>query len=304
MINRKKCIVSIFTLGILTAGVWDSGASEVDSLRYLVSFKTEKSYCFAYINGFFAADNLKTSSGTVSAGLNATPYLENGTNEIMIKMASINAPNDIDLMPESMCELVISANTPDKQFNIASVVASADNNLKPTGKETPEYKGNDKIGAVKEGEQKDSILYVVERTFEAKLLPSWVWVNATPFSHTPENVQRLKDKYLDLWLLLQRNDINKLEEQADIAMKELASTESMDEHEYWLTIGIEQEMDGGMKAMPIDWSQYKVKTYKEGRLVRLEDSAGRTPLKLEDSDSIFSYNPYLSIVNGKFVITR
>lgn len=304
MSTKSKLSLSLFSLFIITLGVWKSEAEEMDSLRYLASFKTENSYCFAYINGLPAANNMKASSGTISAGLNATPYLENGTNDIAIKIASITAPKDLSLLPDSRCELLISANTPQQQFKIASVIADANENNEPTGANTPQYQGSEKLGPVSEGRQTKSVLYVVERTFEAKGLPTWAWTTASPLSDTSENRQKVKDKYMDLWLFLQRNEIKALESHASVAMSEMAPTEGMEPHEYWLTIGIEDAIDEGKTAMPIEWEQYEIKFYKGGRLIRLEDSLGRTPLKLEDKDTIFSYNPYLSLINGKLVITR
>lgn len=304
MSTKSKLSVGLLSLFVITLGIWKIGAKEMDSLRYLASFKTENSYCFAYINGLAAANNLKASSGTISAGLNATPYLENGTNDIAIKMASITAPKDLALLPDSRCELLISANTPEQRFNIASVIADADENNEPTGANTPQYNGSDKLGPVSEGKQAKSVLYVVERTFEVKGLPNWAWTTASPLSDTSENRQKIKDRYMDLWLFLKRKEIDALEAQASIAMSEMAPTESMSPHDYWLTIGINEALDDGKTAMPIEWEQYEIKFYKGGRLIRLEDSSGRTPLKLEDTDTVFSYNPYLSLVNGKLVITR
>ncbi|MBD2814992.1 hypothetical protein ID850_09480 [Xenorhabdus sp. Flor] len=56
-----------------------------------------------------------------------------------------------------------------------------------------------------------------------------------------------------------------------------------------------------------DWKNYKLISYKNGRLFRLERGAlGSSPIIFhnKEKNKNYNYNPYLSIINGKVVIAR
>ena len=57
---------------------------------------------------------------------------------------------------------------------------------------------------------------------------------------------------------------------------------------------------------PINWDSYKVVHFNKGRLVKLVDSNGRSPLIMvdEQGNPISAFNPYFSLIDGKMIITR
>ena len=58
--------------------------------------------------------------------------------------------------------------------------------------------------------------------------------------------------------------------------------------------------------MPINWDEYELVVLNKGRLIKLENEDGFSPLSLQDQDGdlIASYNPYFSLINDKIVLTR
>ncbi|WP_157582127.1 hypothetical protein [Shewanella woodyi] len=276
----------------------------MEELRYLASFNTKKSYCFSTVNGVPTSRNTFTSSGTISTGFNITSIIENGTNSMSVQMVALEAPDNLDLELDSSCELLISANSKKNRYNITSVIATADDKLQPTGRSTPEYSGNNHVGPVKEDFMHDSYLYEVQRTFEAKGIPQWKWTTATSFVDTKENVQKLKDKYLDIWLLLKNKDLDVIKHESQISNQEMAHTEGMSPDEWWDTLSVKEMLSSDKSIIPIRWDEYELKTYNKGRLVRFEDMDGDSPLRVEYNDRIKTYNPYFSLINGKLVVTR
>ncbi|EPS5409598.1 glycosyl hydrolase family 26, partial [Vibrio cholerae] len=55
-----------------------------------------------------------------------------------------------------------------------------------------------------------------------------------------------------------------------------------------------------------DWSEYSLKSYMGGRLVRLEDTRSHSPLRIgsNKSNKIVSILPYFSMIDGRIVISR
>lgn len=297
---------TLFTVALtaLASGCATSQEANMDNLRFLASFNTKSSFCFSRVNGIDTANNTMTESGTISTGFNVTGILENGTNTVTTLMAPLGVPDDLNLQENSNCELIISANTPDKEMKLVSLVTSSNDKLQPTGLNTPIYNGNNYVGPVSEGYLTDSFLYEVTRTFEAKGIPEWKWTTATPFSGSDDQIQSLQDKYLDLWLMMKNKDAAAMKKEATISSDEQGQTEGMSGDDFWETTGIEDELASSMSVVNIDWGNFEVKTYNKGRLVRFEDENGESPLRIEDSDFYFVYNPYFSLIDGKWVLTR
>ncbi|OOF30020.1 glycosyl hydrolase family 26, partial [Salinivibrio costicola subsp. alcaliphilus] len=52
-----------------------------------------------------------------------------------------------------------------------------------------------------------------------------------------------------------------------------------------------------------DWHKYTVKSFMDGRLVRLEDDIGDSPLRIIslEQDSRYTTTPFFSIIDGRMV---
>ncbi|WP_065187821.1 hypothetical protein [Shewanella woodyi] len=303
---KKQQLTCLAIITLVFTPVIIAGGDKVENVKYLAGFNTTKAYCFAFINDMQSGDNLFTSSGTVSTGFNVTPYLENGENSLSIQVVSLTAPQDLAFEPDASCEFSVTAHTGDREYKLTSVVSSVNENLKAVGTNTPEYKGSDKIGAVKEFTVNNSVLYEIRRDFMIQGLPNWAWTSASPFTPTKDNIQKLKDRYLDLWMLFSNKDVKAIGKQAELAMYELGDGDGYSAEEYWNTYGYQKEFSDGKVALPIEWSHFKFASYKDGRLFRLEDPDGNSPLQIgtPDGNDFISYNPYFSLINGKLVITR
>ncbi|HFC9432867.1 TPA: glycosyl hydrolase family 26, partial [Vibrio cholerae] len=55
-----------------------------------------------------------------------------------------------------------------------------------------------------------------------------------------------------------------------------------------------------------EWHEYKLKSYMGGRLVRLEDTRGHSPLRIGSTKNNFIYTvkPYFSMIDGRVVVSR
>lgn len=301
---KKQQLTCLAIITLVFTPLIIAGSDKVENVKYLARFNTKKSYCFSTVNGVPTSRNTFTSSGTISTGFNITSIIENGTNSMSVQMVALEAPDDLDLELDSSCELLISANSKKNRYNIASVIATADDKLQPTGRSTPKYSGNNHVGPVKEDFMHDSYLYEVQRTFEAKGIPQWKWTTATSFVDTKENVQKLKDKYLDIWLLLKNKDLDVIKHESQISNQEMAQIEGMSPDEWWDSLEIKDMLTSEKAVVNIDWSQYELKSYNKGRLVRFENINGNSPLRVQDDSEHYTYNPYFSLINGKLVITR
>ncbi|MEZ9522877.1 hypothetical protein [Enterovibrio norvegicus] len=296
----KRFIGLFVTLTLITMSSYS-----MDMIKYRASFNTTKAFCFTTINEMRVLNNLMTSTGTVAAGYDITPILENGENELSIKVASLTVPQDLSLEPDATCEFTVIAYTDENEYKLVSVEGTADDNGNPTGKTTPVYQGNSMVGFVSEGTVKNSVLYEVKRTFVAKGLPEWAWVSSTPFNDTHQNIQKLKDRYLDLWMMLSNKDVAALGRESEVAMREKGSTQGYSADEFWQSFEFDKDFANGFTALSIDWRGFKFVSYRDGRLFRLEDDDGRSPLQIwKEGEGSISYNPYFSLINGKLAITR
>ncbi|MGF1768630.1 hypothetical protein L4D06_14775 [Enterovibrio makurazakiensis] len=284
-----------------------NGTSAADNVtRYNAVFKSTSAYCFSYVNGLSVLDNLMTSSGTASAGYDITAILENGLNTLSIKVASVTAPQNLDFVSDAKCEFsVVPYGTKDEQDSIP-VLATVNDNNRATGLNTPHYSGTKLLGTVEEGTVEGSVLYEVKRTFVAAGLPNWSWTTSEPYTLSQNNLQKLRDRYLALWALLSQKDADALGAESEIAMREHGLSIGYSADEYWQSFGFKQDFADGYEALPIDWSLYDFVSYKNGRLFRLEDPDGQSPLRIgkKEEESYITYNPLFSYIDGKLVITR
>lgn len=72
--------------------------------------------------------------------------------------------------------------------------------------------------------------------------------------------------------------------------------------------GLEGKLkDQELSPIPLDVDSYKLVTYGDGRVFRLALGIYQnSPLRLKDNTgrAVFSYNPYLAIVNGRIIVVR
>ncbi|WP_374052733.1 hypothetical protein [Xenorhabdus taiwanensis] len=75
--------------------------------KYLLSMNTSKSFCYLNVNGMPAMNNRKAHNGIQSSGLNATAFLENGSNNMELLFSDLASERSNKFDPEAQCEATL-----------------------------------------------------------------------------------------------------------------------------------------------------------------------------------------------------
>lgn len=103
-------------------------ATVMNKVKYLVSFKTNRSACMVRVNNFPMINNFTYKSGSITTGFNITAFVENGLNHIELLMGAVDPGDNSTLYPDSDCELIISKETSTSSQQITSLILSVDKN--------------------------------------------------------------------------------------------------------------------------------------------------------------------------------
>lgn len=285
-----------------------AGANSMAIVKYNFSFKSKKSTCLLRINDLPTIDNTTIPSGTMSAGFNITPYLENGANRIELLMGPQDNEDPKTLFPDSSCEVVLSKDDDgvtnemsayklivNDKGGIAAFKSSIENNVY-NQKVVEGYAENDN----------DYGLYKVRGDVVIEGLPTWSWINARPV--TELDLHEIRKAYVEMAGLIKLRDIEKLKEITKIANQEIAFTQGVSADLVFSSTDLPAHvMDKSFTLAPINWDEQKLKTYSNGRLFRLGAGFFQiSPLQFinQDGEISFAWNPYLSIINGKITVVR
>lgn len=281
------------------------GAYSMQPVIYVVGFNSYNSNCVIFVNDAKAISN-DGDQGPIMAGLTVSAFLENGMNTVAFEMAPFpDAIGNNNYSPDATCELTFSKRivheTSEERIALFELFGSIDEDIKPTGRYSPNYEENQVV----EGPVKGTEFYRVSKTFEITGLPEWTWTKATPFEPTEENIEKLRQAYVEVWQAINAKNEQKFKELSYISFseKEKASFYPGSWHD---SLGLDKYFQKISGAMPINWDDYKLVILNKGRLVKLENSDGYSPLGFRDQQGKFitSYNPYFSMINGRMIITR
>jgi hypothetical protein len=120
-------------------------------------------------------------------------------------------------------------------------------------------------------------LYRFTQKVSVSGLPKWRWVNATPFTGQPQQVQALKAAYEELWHLFATRDNAAIKQN----MKELLSawtlaTDNSREEIYSNHKFVDGFKNPGFEMIPVNWDDYTVEVMNKGRLVRFVNKSDPT----------------------------
>ncbi len=277
--------------------------------KYLFSFKTNKSTCLLRVNDLPAVDNTTTPSKKMSAGFNLTAFLENGANDLELLMGPKDYEDPKTLSPDSSCELIVTKDTEDSSTEIANVKLSVNEKGEITAKNSVNYDGGDNNTKVLEGytkSEKDFGLYKLRTSIIIKGLPKWSWVDATPV--TEGDLPKVRKAYADIWNMIKKRDIEGLKRITRVSTEEMAFAEGSTTGMMFISTDFPQHViDKKLSPVPIVWDKYKLIPYRGGRLFRLAIGFFQnSPLKFQDANgkTVFVYNPYFSIIDGRVVLVR
>lgn len=284
-------------------------ANNMSIEKYLISFKSYKSTCILRVNGMPAVENSMIPSRTMSAGFNTTSFLSNGENDIELLIGPADYEDKDSLVPDASCQIVISKDTKDTSTEVASFKLSVDSNGEFTASESHNYHAGEFNTEVLEGytkNKKDFGLYKLRSKIIIKGLPKWSWADATPV--TEKDIPKVRKAYSDIWNMMKVRNLDELKKIARVSSEEMAFAEGSTTGMMFASTGFpERVIDKKLTPIPIVWDEYDFLTYANGRLFRL--AAGyfqNSPLQFQDDngETVFVYNPYFSIVNGKVVLVR
>lgn len=297
--------VRVFRGFLLMTALWSYAANASISFpeKYRFSFKTHKSTCLLRLNNFPAMDNTTIPSGTMSAGFNITPYLENGANRVELLMGPQDSKDPGTLFPNSTCEVTFSKITEGVSEKVSAYKVIVDNQKNITAsKSSPDQK-------ITEGYTKDAMdygLYKVRGDLMVDGLPEWSWVNARPV--TEGDLQAIRNAYAEIAALIKRKNIEELKAITQIANQEIALSLGSSSDFIFSSTGLPAHvMSKDFTLAPIDWDEYQLVTYNNGRLFRLAVGFFQiSPLQFinPEGEISFGYNPYFSIINGKVTLVR
>ncbi|KAF1076069.1 hypothetical protein [Halodesulfovibrio sp. MK-HDV] len=270
--------------------------------KYILSFETHSAFCEVTVNGIPIIDNLAHDFGTINTSLLASAFLENGKNEISILFTPFENNK------EASCKIQLSANFPDKSIELTGITASLDKNGYPTSRTSEEYPQKYKTSPVREGKylKENEVDFIMTREITLQSLPEWAWTKATSLQDSSKTYAKLQDAYIKLGLMFKNNDYDSFKKAIWLAMQERAVADLLDPEFYFETTDFPDEFSKGVSSVPTtNWSDYKLKLYKGGRLARLVDQYDLPPLNYRRPDGeVYYYNCYFSLIDGKLVVAR
>lgn len=284
-------------------------AKTMNNEIYLFSFKSVKSTCILRVNDLPAIDTNGARQGTMSAGFNFSAFLENGSNRVELLMGPQNPKDPDTLYSDSSCEVVVSKDSVDKSAQIANFRLSVDRDHKITGKNSAGDNTGSSSPRFLEGftqNKNDYGMYKLEAEIKASNLQRWSWVNATPV--TENDIPKIRAAYEQIWTVMNKHDVQSLKSITQVSNEEMAAAEGTSPEIIFVSTGLPEHVaNSELSAVPIDWSKYKLISYRGGRLFRLGVGYFQnSPLRLANADGkiLYAYKPYFSIIDGKVVLVR
>jgi len=277
-------------------------ASAMSPVIYDVRYKSYNTRCIISVNSVKALSNIKRK-GPVMAGVTISAFLENGINSVAFDMAPF--PINTNYQKDALCELVVSetivSDFSEDDTDLFKLIGSVDEDLQPTGKQSPNYEDNQVVEYPIDGTD----FYQVSKSFVMNGLPEWTWTKAIPFEPTEENMQKLREAYLEVWQAINTKNEQRFKELSHISFseKEIAADYP---GSWYISLGFDKDFEKSAGAIPINWDVYELVVLNKGRLVKLEDKKGFSPLGFRNKDDkrISTYNPYFSLIDGKMILTR
>ncbi|MHA6608751.1 hypothetical protein [Photobacterium damselae] len=273
----------------------------MDYNKFNFELRTQKSYCFAQVNGVNIA-NSNTIGGTISSGYDMSTILQNGKNTMTIIFTGMDDDRK-KIEQDAYCTLLIKEQVKGEMINYVSLVGNSLNGL-ASGKNSPHYDGLGQAGKVTEGYwEKIDQMYKVERTFTVSGVQEWEWTKGSKITDSERNRNLLYKKYVSLYKKLKNKDERSLIDIYHVALSESASNDNDTIEGEWKSLGISKMLNDGYIPRLEDVSKYKIATFADGKIFRLENELGNSPLKMDKRDEdTMALNPYFAYVDGEIIV--
>ena len=279
-------------------------------ITYFLSYQSYDTQCVFSVNEVEALKNY-TRKGPLYSGVTITAYLENGLNIVSFDMAPLSELEDKHTYSaDAYCQFditrrIINDFTEPDSFELFQLIASVDQHLQPTVQQLKQ--SYEKALSPVIARKLDSTKwYRISQQFEVNDIPEWAWTKAVPFEATEENIAKLRQAYLEVWQAMQDKNISLFKEQNKISFHEKEIASNYPDDAWYHSLYFDDYFDKSKGMNPINWDDYKVVVLNKGRLVKLVDNEGESPLTMvdEDGDLLVTFNPYFSLIDGKMILTR
>jgi hypothetical protein len=280
---------------------------------YTTNIRAQTVYCFGLFNKMQMLDNLKTSSGTFSSGFNPTAYLQPGENSLDLYTAPIGLyERDYTYHDDDQCEMTLYGAFPNGEKEEMSSLHITIEEGKPTAKASKTYPANHQTPLNDVEGEVEGRATKFARTVNIKTIPRWRWVDATPIREdNPEQMKQLYRAYSNLIELMEKRDFEGLKMAYSLSMREHAKADGYfaKPEDFYDAAGFEEKFSQYPDAQVEprkDWSEYKLESHMDGRLVRLKDKRSHSPLRIGSvkMNLISSPTPYFSMIDGRVVVSR
>ena len=280
---------------------------------YTANISARTVFCGGMINDFSQLNNLSTTSGTFTAGFNASAFLQPGENTLDLWVAPIGVyEKDNTYRENDRCELSLFGAFPDGTKEELSSLSATIIDGKPTVATSKLYPDKHQTPLINVGGTTPHLRTNFTRPIYIKTIPRWRWVDATPIREdNPEHMKQLYRAYSNLISLMEKRDFEGLKMAWSLSNREKAMAEAYysSPDEFFDVVGFESTFerytDGAVRPRK-EWHEYTFKSFMGGRLVRLEDNRSSSPLMIGSTkeDYLFTVTPYFSMIDGRIVVSR
>ena len=280
---------------------------------YTANISARTVFCGGLINGMEQLDNLSTTSGTFTAGFNASAFLQPGENQFTIATAPIGVyDGDFTYRENDRCELALFGAFPDGTKEELSSLSATIVDGKPTVATSKVYPDKHQTPLTDTQGILDGRLTDFSRPIYIKTIPRWRWVDATPIREdNPEQMKQLYRAYNHLISLMEKRDFEGLKMAWSLSNREKAMAEAYysSPEEFFDAISFESAFEEASDAAVRprrEWHECQFESFMGGRLVRLEDSRSHSPLRIgsKEKDLVTFFTPYFSMIDGRIVVPR
>lgn len=330
---KATAVAGCLLLGYIMSSNANASENEI-KIRSL--FDINKSFCAIRTNGVLGMDNRDSALEGIGLGTsstNAMLLLENGVNDITLEMGSLGwfskekkTQEEREFFnPDSYCKLSLTLFSGADRKTITQMKVTINSKGVPQVNEE-DSDGNkvetkkvlawqteqghlDKDYAIENYYPSGMTLYQFTQKVSLKGLPEWHWVNATPFTGKPEQVQALKNAYAELWRLFAAKDNKAIKNNMKYLLNawSIATGSSVDEL-YSSHAFVEGFKNKGFRMIPINWNDYQIEVMNKGRLVRFVNKSDPTVYPLsyyiksdKGNTGMEWFTPMFALVDGKFI---
>lgn len=290
----------VFLLFGMVGVMSNSNAEEKMKTNYILSFNTNDALCFIKINDMLVMDNVDSIEGNFTIGKTISSYLQNGDNKLSITMLNDSLKGDHKVTSNMWCSAIVTeVNGKHPVSGVKLIVEDGKISVDPHfNPREISYFGNSPRS---DGKEKGMI--EVSQSFHASNLPNWAWTTATPV--TSNDITKIKMFYESLQNAFKKQDLNAIYKATEGIWATQAKEQGSTTQKMWQSMNFKKFFDNGCKATPIDWEDYELNSYMNGRIFRFETGYDRTsPLTIENDNRVFSLMPYLSIIDGKVTVVK